>query len=193
MKTVIKFIAITIALTPPILLMCVYIVSCVNSGRALSFDEFSEGFLSRSSNCGGNSAASSNCRYIALAALVEGSDSNDVLNFEHISNDTQNQLAHTERDFWTSGAKYLLRRGLIHTGHGTHEIVVVCDTPYGNVPQPSIWNLHRRTLRHAVGYSDGSIGWLTLAEFAQLNRSNFFLPDYALRPLESETNSTSFE
>jgi hypothetical protein len=193
MKAQIKFIGIAIALTPPILVICAYIVSCVNAGRALSLDDFSEGLLGHASNCGGNSAAGSNCRIIALAALVEGSDSNDVVNFEHVSKDTQNELAHAESDFWTRGAKYLLRTGTIHTGHDTHAIVVVCDTPYGNVPQPSIWNLHRRTLRHAVGYSDGSIGWLTPAEFAELNKSNFFEIKSASESIKTATNSNSFE
>lgn len=191
MQRLIKLIGGAIAISLGSVLICAYIVSCANAGRALSFDEFSEGLLDHTSNCGGNSAASSNCRIISLSALVEGSDSNDVFSFEHAAKETQSELARAERDFWTSGAKYLLRRGLIHTGDGTHEIVVVCDAAYGNVPLPSIWNLHRRTLRHAVGYSDGSIGWLTPTEFAQLNRSNFFEP--ALQAPETETNSNSFQ
>lgn len=193
MNKAIKFIGAAIAISIPTLLACVYIVSCVNAGCALSFEEFSEGVLIHRTNCGGNSAAESNCRSIALTALVEGSDSNNVFDIEHASKETQTDIARAERDFWTSGAKYLVRIGPIHTGHDTHEIVVVCDTAYGNVPQPSIWNLHRRTLRHAVGYSDGSIGWLTPAEFSDLNRSNFFVPKYTPEDFGAGTNSTSFE
>lgn len=181
-----------LAVSIPIFLLMIYAMSSMNAGRVLTWDEFSEGLLWRTSNCGGNSAAASNCRNIVLDVRVEASDSDEVFNFEHISQDTRSDLARLSSNMWTAGAKYLLRSGQIHTGEGTHEIVVVCDTPYDNVPQPTIWNLHRRTLRHAAGYSDGSIGWLTPAEFAGLSKSNFFEFKYTVPSSKQGTNSNPF-
>jgi hypothetical protein len=194
MKSRLKTIGSAVIISIPIFLIAaIYSLSSMNAGRALTWDEFSEGLIGRTSNCGGNSAAASNCRMIALDVRVEASDSDDVFNLEHISQNSRNDLAHLSSNMWTSGAKYLLRSGPIHIGEGTHELIVVCDTPYDNVPQPTIWNLHHRTLRHAAGYSDGSIGWLTPAEFAGLNKSNFCEIKYAIPTPEAASSANSFE
>jgi hypothetical protein len=49
-------------------------------------------------------------------------------------------------------------------------IIIVCDTPYENVPQP-IWL--PGTPRHAAGYSDGSVSLISVAEYQALNLSSF--------------------
>jgi hypothetical protein len=189
MKRFCQSFAVTLGILLPGLIAVAYAISCSNAGQVISLDRFSNGLLYHVSNCGGNSAAGSNCRNVAVLAVVAGSESGDTLDFKHLSSEYQNELACIDT-LWTPDAKYLLRSGPIHTGHDTHEVVVVCDTPYGNVPQPTIWNLHHRTLRHAAGFSDGSLGWLTPAEFAALNKSNFF----ELLPRSSNiTNSNSFE
>jgi hypothetical protein len=169
------------------LLAAIYGISCMNAGYALSFDQFSEGLLGHTSNCGGNSAAGTYCREIALIVEVKGADSNDIFEFNSISSDCRNDLAHISTS-WTQEAKYLLRKGPVRTGQGTHEIVVVCNTAYGNVPQPTLWNLHHRTFVHAVGYSDGTLGWLTPAEFANLNKSNFFALEFTPQTAQNGTN-----
>ena len=193
MKSTLKTVGGVLVFSVPIFVIAIYALSSMNAGRVLRWDEFAEGLLWRTSNCGGNSAAASNCRSIALTVLLESSDSDDVFDFDHASKDCRNDLARSSSDMWTAGAKYLLRNGPIHTGRGTHEIVVVCDTPYGNVPQPSIWNLHRRTIRHAAGYSDGSIGWLTPAEFAALNRSNYCELKHTGPPPQGVSSTNPFE
>jgi hypothetical protein len=175
----------------------IYVISCFNAGEALSFGEFTNGLLGRVTNCGGNSAARTYCQNIALDAFVTGSDAgNDTFDYTKLSQLDQNEIlaliddSHT----WTSDAKYLMRTGPIHTGHGTHELIVVCDTAYGNVPQPTFWNLHHSTMRHAAGYSDGRVGWLTTREFAQLNKSNFVELKLPPRPIpDNATNAVSFE
>ena len=194
MKSRLKTIGSAVIVSIPIFLIAaIYSLSSMNAGRALTWDEFSEGLIGRTSNCGGNSAAASNCRMMALDVRVESSESNDVFNIQHISQDCRDDLGRLSSNMWTAGAKYLLRSGTIRTGQGTHEIVVVCDTPYGNVPQPTIRNLHHRTLRHAAGYSDGSIGWLTPAEFAGLNKSNFCEIKNAIPTPEAASSTNSFE
>lgn len=192
MKPVIKSIGVALAVSAPIFFAAVYVICCSNAGHALTWDQFSEGLLVHTSNCGGNSAAAYYCQEIAVTALAASEDSGDTFDFKHLPKNYHDQSDHVDR-FWTPDAKYLLNTGPIRTGSGTHTIVVVCDTPYGNVPQPSIWNLHRRTLRHAASYSDSSIGWLTPAEFAALNKSNFFELKYIPQPPQSGTNSNPFE
>lgn len=176
-----------------ILFTSIYVISCMNAGRALSWESFTNGLLYRVTNCGGNSAARSFCHNIAVNALVTGSESGDTFDYTKLSQEQQNELAAAIDYIWTADAKYLLRARPVHTGQGTHEIIVVCDTPFGNVPQPTIWNLHHETLRHAVGYSDGTVGWLTPTEFAALNKSSFVELKPLPRSVANETNGVSFE
>ena len=195
MKVNHKAFAVTLGTLIGILFTAIYVVSCLNAGQALSWDSFTEGLLVHVSNCGGNSAARAGCRNIALNAVVLGSDSGGIFNFTKLSQQQQDEQAEEIRSVanWTAPAKYLLRVSPVQTGPGTHEVVVVCDTPFGIVPQPSIWNLHHRSLRHAAGYSDGSSGWLTPSQFAELNKSSFVALKFLPMPMDSQTNAASFE
>jgi len=193
MKRHYKAIGFFFAAIIPAFLTCIYIISCFNAGEALSWDEFTNGLLGRVSNCGGNSAARTYCQNIALDADAIGSDAgNDIFDYKKLPRQQQNEFTEVDR-FWTPDAKYLLRTGPVPVGHGTHEIIVVCDTPFGNVPQPTFWNLHYRTLRHAAGYSNGSVGWLTPTEFAQLDKSNFVELKPSSKSVADGTNAASFE
>jgi hypothetical protein len=53
------------------------------------------------------------------------------------------------------------------------EIVIVCLREYDNVPVPAPWNLLYRNPAHAVGYSDGTTGLISPAEFANLFRYGY--------------------
>ena len=173
-------------------LTAIYLISCLNAGRALSWESFTNGLLVRSSNCGGNSYARTRCQNIALSARVAAGDSGDIFDFTKLSEQQRMELAYAD-DFWTPDAKYLLDGGPMKMGPGTHELLVVCDTPYGNVPQPTFWNLHRSTLRHAAGYSDGSVGWLTESQFAELKKSNFVELKFKTSSVDNGTNAVSFQ
>ena len=48
------------------------------------------------------------------------------------------------------------------------EIVIVCQREYDNVPVPAPWNLLYRNPAHAVGYSDGTTGLISPADYANL-------------------------
>ncbi len=52
-------------------------------------------------------------------------------------------------------------------------VVAVCTTPFSNVRIHSPWNIFASNQAHAVSYSDGSTGLLTVAEFHQLDLSGF--------------------
>ncbi|HXT13509.1 MAG TPA: hypothetical protein VN873_18295 [Candidatus Angelobacter sp.] len=187
MKRSTKIFGFGVAALITIFFTAVYSISCMNAGQALSWEEFTNGLLGRSSNCGGNSGAVSCCREIALYAI--GSSSNETFDFKHLSQETRDAMEASIGEYWTESAKYLLCTGPIQVGPGNRDLVVVCETAYGNVPQPTIWNLHHRTMRHAVGYSDGTVGWLTLAEFDALNKSNFVELEYKPRAAGSLTNN----
>jgi hypothetical protein len=191
MNRIVKVVGAVLIAAVPAALIAAYSASCRNAGQTLSWDQFSEGLLSHTSNCGGNSDSASNCRQIALTIRVAAGDSNDIYDFNHLSKEYRNDLVIATRG-WTGEAKYLLNPGPIHTETDTNVLVVVCDTPFDNVPQPTIWNLHRRSLMHAAGYSDGSVQWLTPEQFAALNKSNFIALNYPLQPVSNETNSLSF-
>jgi hypothetical protein len=186
-----KFFGIVLAGTVPILLTTIYVISCANAAQVLSWDQFSEGLLTRTSNCGGNSAARSVCINVALESVVIAGDSNDIVDLNRVTPKNQEQLARMTATIWTPDAKYFLRKGQIHCGRGTHEIIVVCDMLYGNVPLPTIWNLHHRNFRHAAGYSDGTAGWLTTAEFGALDKSGVF--ELKLTPRPDKSGPATFE
>jgi hypothetical protein len=48
------------------------------------------------------------------------------------------------------------------------EIVILSQRQFDNVPTPAPWNLFRRNPAHAVGYSDGTTGLISPAEFDSL-------------------------
>jgi hypothetical protein len=50
---------------------------------------------------------------------------------------------------------------------------------YGNVAQPTFWNLHRQNIAHAVGYADGTTALISLEQFAALDKSEYFEPPVA--------------
>lgn len=192
MKRYYRTVLVSLAALVPICLTSIYVISCLNAGVALSRYDFTNGLLYRVSNCGGNSAARTYCQNIALTAEAMSSGSGNTFDYTKLSKQQQDGLSGTDY-MWTGDARYLIRIGSVRTGHDTHEIIVVCDTAFGNVPQPTIWNLHHESLRHAVGYSDGSVGWLTPVEFAALNRSNFVELPPRPKPIAQGTNGNSFE
>ena len=160
-------------------ILALYSISCSNAGHRLSWDEFTEGLVGRGSNCGGNSAAKNVCYLVSIEARILADEMDNKFDFYRLNEEQVKSLSDAALTrHWTPNAKYLLRKGPVSLGTNTHEVVVVCDTAYGNVPQPSIWNLHRRTLRHAVCYSDGTSGWLTPSQYKDLNQAQFFeLPE----------------
>ncbi len=77
------------------------------------------------------------------------------------------------RSAWIGEARFFIRTNIDASVHGPRQIVVVCDHVYDNVPQPAIWNLYHRNPAHAVGYSDGSSGLISDADFKKLDLSQF--------------------
>ena len=129
-------------------------------------------FGTHSTNCGGNSAALAQVGNIAtfardFAMYAPGRS------FDFTADDAvqREDLAQMSRDSWLHGARFLVSTAPI-AEHETqpHRVIVVCDTPYRNVPR-------RRFISapptHAAAFADGSTGLISTAEFAALDRSQF--------------------
>ena len=54
--------------------------------------------------------------------------------------------------------------------HIDRRIIIVCDSAYTNVPQRLFWSVPPT---YAAGYSDGSVGPISVSEFARFDRSCF--------------------
>ena len=75
---------------------------------------------------------------------------------------------------WTGGARYFVTTTPIDRNSPQRRVNVYCDQAYENVPRYAIGNA---PLTHAVGYSDGSAGLLTVEQFKQLDRTSFVALD----------------
>ncbi len=124
------------------------------------------------SNCGGNSAALSEVHGIALAALFYASDAPDhSFRFTARTDWQRDELAHYGRTHWCPGAHFLVSTAPIYEHEiQQHRIITVCDRAYTNVPRQRFGSAPPT---HAAGYSDGSYGLISQAEFAALDRTTF--------------------
>jgi hypothetical protein len=128
--------------------------------------------LALSSNCGGNSFALAACKEILLYEQQAKDSTNGPLNLDRLGDADRSQLFQFVTSHWTTGAGYWFRTN--HTDNlPPRHIVAVCDTVYANVPPPTLWNHYRKNPAHAVGYSDGTVGLISPAEFGGLDRQNF--------------------
>ena len=67
------------------------------------------------------------------------------------------------------GQDFSIRTNFIWGSTPTRQIVIVSARVYDNVPVPAPWNIFYRNAAHAVGYSDGTTGLISEAEFDSLN------------------------
>ena len=148
--------------------------ACSNAGDSMSGEEFLKGVLYNSSNCGGNSSALSVCRMVVLSARVEAENNHGVFDYDSLSVGPQQEFVKGTQSHWNPTAKFLICRGPTDLHKKDREIFVLCDTPYGNVPQPTFWNLHRQNSAHAVGYADGTTALISPEQFAALDKSQYF-------------------
>lgn len=124
---------------------------------------------SRSSNCGGNSAALNDVRIYALIArqAPEGPDSPFV--FEDLTHEEQSWLRRMLDDFWLNGAGFLVdpRPDRLAPAE-PKRLLIVCDRAFRNVPRNWIGSAPPT---HAAAFADGSTALISEAEFAVIDRS----------------------
>lgn len=125
------------------------------------------------SNCGGNSAALSRCGQFATLARIEAEENGGRFDLTKLSDWGKNDLKLLTRPDWVSDAAILVRKDTFEPEQSGRLLIAVCDTPFNNVPQPTIWNGYKRTPAHAVAYADGSRGLISPGEFRKLDLSVF--------------------
>jgi hypothetical protein len=134
----------------------------------------------RSSNCGGNTAASYNCWTIARACREVLDERGDgVVTLGVVREKLEEELSFSPH---LDGADFLVLNPRRPIGGQERTLVIVCSQPYDNDPPPTIWNLYARNMGHAAGYSDGTIALISPEEYASLDLSQFikateWLPD----------------
>jgi hypothetical protein len=113
------------------------------------------------SNCGGNSAALSVCRnfVIDMSSDIDG----NYIGYDNISMEKLAEARKITAYHWIKGMTYKILK--FKASREPKEIVIICNKMYSNVPKPSVYNLFIGSPRHAVGYSDGSIGLITDKEY----------------------------
>jgi hypothetical protein len=128
--------------------------------------------ISHRTNCGGNSAALARVQeYAELARLGAAESTEHAFRVEVVTPEQRQRLAELAHYDWIPVARFLVSTAAISDQESqSKRIIVVCDTPYRNVPQRWIGSAPPT---HAAGFSDGSISLISQAEFTALDRSAF--------------------
>jgi hypothetical protein len=121
-------------------------------------------------NCGGNNRVLCDVRLYLDLVDGEADDGPDQgFRVAAASPELQSELADCDHDI--RPARFLVPPMFYRAPAPVpRRIIIVCDTPYENVPQP-IWL--PGTPRHAVGYTDGSSGLISVAASPALDLSKF--------------------
>ncbi|QEG43371.1 hypothetical protein [Roseimaritima ulvae] len=132
---------------------------------------------SQTSNCGGNTAALAVCGHYPLylfAGLAERDETSAVgLTPNALTAGRDSDELSSIFQSLSATASYSIRNPDVAFDPADREVVIVCEQAFENVPQPTVWNLYCRSPAHAVGYSDGSTGLISPAEYRELDRSDF--------------------
>jgi len=123
----------------------------------------------RVSNCGGNSAALSACRSVVFSFQVIALDrGGKLISVADLNERERENFCMPPGVSWLHGSSILVTPSPVRIAPGTYkEIIAVCDTAFDNIPQRLIG---RPPMSHAVAYSDGSVGLISVKEF---RRSDF--------------------
>jgi hypothetical protein len=148
--------------------------------------------LSRPTNCGGNTAALSACRYVAVSLKMIAMDRGDApLSITNLTPREKETFKRIPGASWLPGCRILVARGPIE--EKGKEIIAVCEQPFRNVPRRIIG---KAPPTHAVGYSDGSAGLISVEQFRRADFSAFIdvktITQESLEPDASANRSQPF-
>jgi hypothetical protein len=126
--------------------------------------------LARVSNCGGNTRALHDCRTFVLVLRIWDVDHNGA-NFQYSETDSETREWLRLLGRKLGSARLLAKlQGVRFDPKGTKSVIMVCDTPFDNVPQR---RFRRAPFAHAVAYSTGEVGLLSPTEFQRMDLSEF--------------------
>jgi hypothetical protein len=124
------------------------------------------------SNCGGNSAALAACKgYITVLQLWAAEHEGQSFRFDRADTSARQELGRLPGASWIRSARLLARLDDVRMDTAADKrIIMVCDPPYGNVPQRIFG---KSPMAHAVAYSTGETGLISPDQFARLDLSGF--------------------
>ena len=108
-----------------------------------------------------------------MLVRMAASDNHGVFDLDKLSGPEKAELASETTNRWIANAGFFVRKGTLDLEKYPKALLIVCDTLYDNVPQPTFWNGHKRNPAYAVGYADGSTGLISSSQFRALDRSGF--------------------
>jgi hypothetical protein len=120
------------------------------------------------SNCGGNSAALTECRLlVSHLNLLIAERGGQPITIKSLSDEERPNF----KSIWLGDAKILVADGPVSFDRPkSREIIAVCNTAFDNVP----WRMFGKAPpAHAVAYSDGSTCLISTNEFSELTLSRF--------------------
>jgi type II secretory pathway pseudopilin PulG len=127
--------------------------------------------LAGSTNCGGNSAAQTACRDISVSLRAIALAHEDQVSLADLTPRERDYFRHVTGLSWLPDSRILVAPGPITIRDGQPKaIVAVCDHPFDNVPRRFIG---KAPLTHAVAYSDGSTGLMSVEKFHRSDFSKF--------------------
>ena len=140
------------------------------------------------SNCGGNSAALADVNlFFHVVRSAQIGQLGHRFDLAAPTPDERDELRLIADDGWLGGAGFLVAPLPEIRLSGPRRLLIVCDRPFRNVPR-RLFGLAPPT--HAAGFSDGSIGLITVAEFEGLDRSAFVPLERFLARTEAGTRQS---
>ena len=124
----------------------------------------------RSSNCGGNSAAIAACKSASLNLVLATTERGIPVSAPNLTDAEREYFRHLSGLSWLGTATVLVAMGPVTADREKRELLAVCSKPYDNVPQRLIG---KAPLTHAVAYSDGSSGLISIENFRKLDLTKF--------------------
>ncbi|HWY76424.1 MAG TPA: hypothetical protein VN281_12440 [Verrucomicrobiae bacterium] len=153
--------------TKPMAFKAIFLCAFLLAGAALLLPAFMP-----ATNCGGNSAALSACKGILLSFRIASGDHGDKpVSIADLNRADRENFRFIAGLSWLPDSKILVTSGPVLVGEmQSKEIVAVCNHPFDNVPQRF---LGKAPMSHAVAYTDGSTGLISVDEFARLDLKGF--------------------
>ncbi len=146
--------------------------------------------INTGSNCGGNSAALAHVDLYVQFAILSATDSpSQRFDVANPGSALEPRVAKFARNHWLRTARFLVSIVPLSSADAdSPHVIIICDTPYTNVPRRRIG---KAPPTYAAGYSDGSVGLLSEGEFRAIDRSGFVALDrlYTKRVKDKEPNA----
>ncbi|MCK5708521.1 MAG: hypothetical protein KAI43_12805 [Candidatus Aureabacteria bacterium] len=127
--------------------------------------------ITRTTNCGGNSAALWICRSYAVSSLLSSYDNNGVYHPDVKDYSFKKILKDIEENSWIKDTVILVRKNSVRLDENKKNILIIFSTPYDNCSQ-STW-FRKKEMLHAAGYSDGDAQLITPEEYKKIHFSRF--------------------